>query len=250
MNNKRYLIIFLFLFLKSFCQTDKIYELKKNYQFKIEQLQNKCKAELKKLPVENYNKNKQLVVKKYNTQIDKLILEREKQIAVYQAETHKIEREKLEMQKKIDEKNQVYQAEPHKIESGKMEMQKKFDEKTRIARRKQDSINEANVIYNSYGLDVKPKFNKNSDDFVKYIKSKLTTEDTNILDGKFLAASFIVEKNGILTDIKIIKGVNTEIDDKILKIIRESPEWESGLQNGKKVRSSFQISIRFKKNEY
>lgn len=56
---------------------------------------------------------------------------------------------------------------------------------------------------------------------------------------------FVVEKDGTLTDIKIVRGVFPSIDAEALRIIKSSPKWKPGLQNGRMVRVQYSVPIRF-----
>jgi hypothetical protein len=55
--------------------------------------------------------------------------------------------------------------------------------------------------------------------------------------------SFIVETSGEVTNEKIELGLDEARDKEALRVIRQSPKWEPALQNGKKVRSAYQIGI-------
>jgi TonB family protein len=60
--------------------------------------------------------------------------------------------------------------------------------------------------------------------------------------------SFIVEKDGQLSNIKILKGVSPGIDKAAMKIIKKMPDWEPGYQRGKAVRTNINLPIRFSLN--
>ncbi len=56
---------------------------------------------------------------------------------------------------------------------------------------------------------------------------------------------FIVEKDGELTNFKIARGVEKEIDQEALRALKLSPKWKSGIQNGKPVRVAYAVPIAF-----
>lgn len=58
--------------------------------------------------------------------------------------------------------------------------------------------------------------------------------------------SFIVEKTGSLSDIKILKGVNNDLNTEALRIISSMPYWEPGVQKGEWVRVSMVVPVEFK----
>jgi len=58
--------------------------------------------------------------------------------------------------------------------------------------------------------------------------------------------TFIVEKDGSVSNVTIIKGVHPLLDDEAIKAISDSPKWSPGLQRGQPVRVRFQIPLTFK----
>lgn len=57
--------------------------------------------------------------------------------------------------------------------------------------------------------------------------------------------TFIVEKDGTVTNVTIVKGVNPILDEEAIKAISESPKWSPGLQRGQPVRVRFLIPLVF-----
>jgi protein TonB len=57
--------------------------------------------------------------------------------------------------------------------------------------------------------------------------------------------TFIVETDGSVSNVTIVKGVDPLIDDEALKTIRESPKWTPGLQRGQPVRVRYSMSLLF-----
>lgn len=57
--------------------------------------------------------------------------------------------------------------------------------------------------------------------------------------------SFVVEKDGSLSNIRIARGVADDIDREALRVIQASPRWTPGTQNGKLVRVAYTVPIAF-----
>ncbi len=57
--------------------------------------------------------------------------------------------------------------------------------------------------------------------------------------------TFIVEKDGSVSNVTILKGVHPLLDNEAVKVISESPKWSPGLQRGQPVRVRFQIPLSF-----
>jgi protein TonB len=66
-----------------------------------------------------------------------------------------------------------------------------------------------------------------------------TTENTQ---GRVII-QMIVEKDGSLTHLKIVRGSNSAIDRAYVDYIRRSPKWKPGLMHGKPVRVMYSIPI-------
>jgi protein TonB len=57
--------------------------------------------------------------------------------------------------------------------------------------------------------------------------------------------TFIIEKDGSVSNVTVIKGVHPLLDEEAVKVISDSPKWSPGLQRGQPVRVRFQIPITF-----
>lgn len=57
--------------------------------------------------------------------------------------------------------------------------------------------------------------------------------------------SFVVERDGSLTDIKVLKTIGAEFDREAIRVLKMAPKWKPGLQGGQAVRVQFTIPINF-----
>ena len=58
--------------------------------------------------------------------------------------------------------------------------------------------------------------------------------------------TFVVEKDGSVTDAKVLRGVSEEVDAEALRVINAMPKWKPGMQQGVPVRVQYNIPIVFK----
>jgi TonB family protein len=58
--------------------------------------------------------------------------------------------------------------------------------------------------------------------------------------------SFIVEKDGATSEVKILKGFDPSCDAEALRVVKQIQNWTPGKQQGKAVRAKFVIPIKFK----
>ncbi len=57
---------------------------------------------------------------------------------------------------------------------------------------------------------------------------------------------FVVEKNGSVSNIKVVRGVDELLDKEAVRVISEMPKWTPGKQRGKAVRVSYTMPITFR----
>ena len=87
---------------------------------------------------------------------------------------------------------------------------------------------EKNKIYSIEAVDQKPEFLGGTEKFVGYIKDNLAKAGfQNALTSK-VAAVFVVEKDGSLSDIEVLNAPNEAVKDALTKIISTAPQWTAG----------------------
>ena len=92
-----------------------------------------------------------------------------------------------------------------------------------------------------------PAFPGGLDAFYKYLQQTVrypAKSFENRIQGKVLI-TFIVEKDGSLTDIKVAKGVSEDIDAEAVRVMTISPKWNPGTQNAKPVRVQYTMPLSF-----
>ena len=60
--------------------------------------------------------------------------------------------------------------------------------------------------------------------------------------------SFIVDKSGAVTNVKIVRGVDKNLDAEALRVVKSLPKYKPGKQRGQPVRVMFTIPINFTLN--
>lgn len=101
------------------------------------------------------------------------------------------------------------------------------------------------VVFNA--VEKNPSFPGNEDGFDKFlaknIKYPQTARDNNISGKVFL--QFIVEPTGSLSNIKILREPGYGTGAEALRVLKLSPKWKSGEQNGRKVRVMYTVPVNF-----
>jgi TonB family protein len=61
-------------------------------------------------------------------------------------------------------------------------------------------------------------------------------------------ASFIVDKSGSVTNVKVVRGIDKDLDAETVRVIKSMPKYTPGTQKGKPVRVMFTMPINFTLN--
>ena len=65
------------------------------------------------------------------------------------------------------------------------------------------------------------------------------------IEGRVLV-KFVIEKDGSITEARVVKSVNELLDAEALRVINLMPKWKPGMQNGKPVRVFFTLPVTFR----
>ncbi|MEQ8418159.1 MAG: TonB family protein [Imperialibacter sp.] len=76
---------------------------------------------------------------------------------------------------------------------------------------------------------------------IRYPKSGIR----NDIQGK-VYVQFIVDEQGNLTDLKVIKGINEDFDSESLRVLSKAPAWKPGRQGGRPVKVRMVLPIIYK----
>lgn len=97
------------------------------------------------------------------------------------------------------------------------------------------------------GIENYPEFPGGHSAFIKFLSRNLKYPGIAVekgIEGKVLI-SFIIEKNGRLSNIKILRGIGYGCDEEAIRVLEKSPEWKPGIQNKQKVRVAYTLPINF-----
>ncbi len=92
-----------------------------------------------------------------------------------------------------------------------------------------------------------PQFPGGMGELMKYLASNIKyppQAKNNGIQGRIFV-NFIVEPDGIVSDVKILKGIGGGCDKEALRVVKNMPRWEPGVQKGKPVRVSYNLPIKF-----
>jgi len=109
-------------------------------------------------------------------------------------------------------------------------------------------VEEDNTVYNVAGIEVKPDFPGGLEKFYAFVGKNYQAPDEEGLKGK-VYVTFVVEKDGSLTDIKVIRDIGYGTGKEAIRVLNKCPKWSPGEQNGKKVRCTFSLPISIQSAE-
>ena len=69
--------------------------------------------------------------------------------------------------------------------------------------------------------------------------------ESNDIEGKVFV-SFVVDKDGSVTDVQVVRGVDKDLDNAAVKVVKSLPKFTPGKQRGKAARVKYNIPIVFK----
>jgi periplasmic protein TonB len=100
-----------------------------------------------------------------------------------------------------------------------------------------------NNVYSSAGIEVQPEFPGGMQGFSKYVQRNYRTPEVDQdLKGRVFV-EFVVEKDGSLTDIKVIRDLGFGTGAEAIRMLKSAPRWKPGVQNGKTIRVRYNLPI-------
>ncbi|AWK02695.1 hypothetical protein HYN56_00020 [Flavobacterium crocinum] len=106
----------------------------------------------------------------------------------------------------------------------------------------EEVIIDENQIYNTAGLEILPFFPGGKDAFDRFIKENYKNPENSKIKGK-VYLNFIIEKDGSLSDIKVLRDIGFDTGAEAIRVLKMSPKWSPGKQYNKAVRVLFSAPI-------
>ena len=107
-----------------------------------------------------------------------------------------------------------------------------------------------NEIYNAAGVEAYPEFPGGMTAWAKFIQKNLrypNAAQENDIQGK-VYINFVVEKDGSITDVTVVRGIGYGCDEEAVRVIKKSPKWKAGMQNNSAVRVRYSMPIAYLMN--
>jgi len=110
-------------------------------------------------------------------------------------------------------------------------------------------------VWNQEGKEVKyynflimPEFRGGLNKMIQYLSKKVKYPRESRKKGTegTVLVSFIVEKDGRVSNVKVIKSVIDVIDNEAIRVVKNFPKWKSGMEDGERIRVQYNLPINFK----
>jgi TonB family protein len=108
-------------------------------------------------------------------------------------------------------------------------------------------VTSSNILDGGCTIVAYPQFPGGIEKFINYNNQRLIYPDkaiTHNIEGT-VEIGFTIERDGSLTDIKIIKGIGYGCDEQIVAILKKSPKWSPGIFCGRPYSIQETISVKF-----
>lgn len=91
-----------------------------------------------------------------------------------------------------------------------------------------------------------PKFPGGELHYTKFLKENLRYPDPEACFYGRIIVRFVVERDGGLTNVEILRGIHESFDQEALRVIGLMPRWTPGKIAGQAVRTEFTMPIEFR----
>lgn len=71
-----------------------------------------------------------------------------------------------------------------------------------------------------------------------------TVAEENGVQGR-VVCTFVVERDGSITNVQVVRGVDPSLDKEAVRVLRAMPKWNPGTQNGTPVRVEYTVPVTF-----
>ncbi|MEZ5196350.1 MAG: energy transducer TonB [Bacteroidales bacterium] len=96
-------------------------------------------------------------------------------------------------------------------------------------------------------VETMPSFPGGEEERIKFLNDNIKypqmARESGIQGSVFV--TFVVERDGKITDARVLRGIGGGCDEEALRVIRKMPDWIPGKQRGKAVRVQFNFPIEF-----
>jgi TonB family protein len=93
-----------------------------------------------------------------------------------------------------------------------------------------------------------PEFPGGTEKLFEFLKENIhypEIAEENGVQGR-VVVTFVVEVDGSISETKVVKSVDTSLDEEAIRVVKLLPKWNPAMLNGKPVRSKYTVPITFR----
>ena len=102
-------------------------------------------------------------------------------------------------------------------------------------------VTQNDSIFKISDVDQKPEYEGGIENFYKFVAKNFRVPEEDV-EGKIIIA-FTIEKDGTLTNFKLIQDIGFGTGAEMLDLIKKSPRWNPGKKDGQTVRVLYSVPI-------
>ena len=171
-------------------------------------------------------------------------------------ETQKFTAPEIKKDELVNEENQVKdQADLDEKVAVGVKDQEGTKDRTDVAIRNDIAVNTneseekkevANKVFDV--VEQMPSFPGGNEALMKFLQDNVkypVVAQENGVQGR-VVVSFVVEKDGSITDVKVVRSVDPSLDKEAARVVKSMPRWIPGKQNGAAVRVKYNVPVSFR----
>ena len=109
-------------------------------------------------------------------------------------------------------------------------------------------VSEDNEVVIFEVVEQMPEFPGGQASLLKYLATRIkypAIAQENGIQGR-VSCSFVVDTDGSLKNIEVIRGIDPSLDREAVRVIREMPKWNPGVQNNMAVAVKYTVPVTFR----
>ena len=126
---------------------------------------------------------------------------------------------------------------------GSEEGEKRKTEEMQVVEEKHEEVNTVFEV-----VEQMPQFPGGDAALMQYLSSHIkypVIAEENGIQGR-VVCTFVVERDGSITDVRVVKSVDPSLDKEAKRVIGSMPKWIPGKQNGAAVRVKYTVPVTFR----
>ena len=98
-------------------------------------------------------------------------------------------------------------------------------------------------------VEEQPSFPGGQAALMKYIEENMRCLDPESDASGRVIVQFVIGKDGTVKDPKVVRGIDPELDEEALRLVRNMPKWKPGKQMGESVEVRYTLPVSFTQDD-